>query len=885
MNRHSGFPVICWQMASRHGKREKQYAQSGLEEAVRLIQEKQISLSQASLKYNIPKGTLHNKIHGKTPLQCKKGPKTLLSSAEETKISNWIINMAKIGYPVNASDVRETVAMICEIKGQKDLKPGKKWMRLFLNRHPHISKRHAEVISKARASITEPIIRKWFNVLHQHLQEENAGDILEDPKRIFNLDETGVQLCPKTGVILAPKNYRAMYDVASGQEKQCITVLCNFSANGETVPPFIVYPLQRISKEVAQSVPNDWGIGRSESGWMTGQTFFEYIKELFVPCLQKNEITLPVLLLVDGHKSHINLDLHEFCVKNKIILYCLHPNTTHILQPCDVGIFGPLKAAWKTAVRKHKIKNNVQITRSNFAKLFAEAFESSVTKGIICNAFKACGLFPFDPNSVNYSKCISNRKEEIANVISLQEYNITIDVIEKTLPKNILERYKEYRRCNKKVKSSLFKFWTKCKNKVENALLSKSSNIDDSLKENSKPDSSNSRVVTNKEGELAALIIDQNESITIGTNTLIEGIMDVESMPIEIEGVSLLPDEVFEDIATYVLPEQQDIQPLIPECTANTTETRDNSIPINWTEPGTTSTPISSRIAIPLPWYTETDLKIQNLECPVNAQTNPGTSKILDAFSPHIDEPHVEDSFDLTNTKIDELLRLPGGKNATKRKLTKSPVPLAITSKKFKEYLEQKENVKKKKAEDIMYRKRLREQKKAEREKKKENTIKRRKTKANDKDKKNRTEIKTLETKIPIVRKSTLSDLPIARESNNIELTKESNENVTLPIKNLDKKNINFGDYVVVKFETNKRNRYYVGQVLMYDYEYNFLKVKCLRKKCSKLDDLTYFVEPSTIDLTEVSLSDVQTILPSPRIGRRGMITFDIPQFDVNMCE
>lgn len=286
----------------------------------------------------------------------------------------------KYGYPVNTNDVRDTAALIFDIKGI-GLKPGKKWMQLFLQRHPNITKRHAEIISKARASVTEPMIRKWFQELRQYLEEENAINILDNPARIFNLDETGLQLCPKTGVVLAPKNYRAMYDVASGQEKQSITVLCNVSTNGGIVPPFIVYPLQRISKEIVQSVPDEWGIGRSDSGWMTGETFLHYIKEIFLPSLLQNNILFPVLLLVEGHKSHINMDLHEFFVQNQIILYCLQPNTTHILQPCDVGIFGPLKAAWKTVVRNFKNKYNIQITRSNFAKIFA----------VFCAIYEKCG--------------------------------------------------------------------------------------------------------------------------------------------------------------------------------------------------------------------------------------------------------------------------------------------------------------------------------------------------------------------------------------------------------------------------------------------------------------------------------------------------------------
>lgn len=472
-------------MASTKGKKERIYGQSTLEEAVRMVQAKEISLSQASIKYKISKGTLHNKIHGKTPIQCRKGPQTLLTKDEEDKIADWILNMAKIGYPVSDDDVRKTVGLLFESKGQADMKPGKKWMQLFLLRHPNITKRHAEIISKAKASITEPMIRKWFEALHQYLQEENAEDILSHPERIFNLDETGVQLCPTTGVILAPKNYRSINNIAPDQKELCVTVLFNFSANGETVSPLIVYPLQRISIEVAQSVPDDWVIGRSDSGLMTGQIFLEYIKNIFVPWLQSNSVPLPILLVVDGNKSYIklNMELREYCVEHEIMLYYLLPNTTHILQPCDVGIFGPLKAAWRTSVRIHKLNENVMITRANFAKLFSQAFNNVITENLIKNGFKACGIFPFNPDAVDYTSLpnTENRKEEIENFVPVQEYTTAITVIEKTIKTKTLQKYKEYRRCNKKVKSTLYKFWNICKNKVDNILLSTSSCIEDSV--------------------------------------------------------------------------------------------------------------------------------------------------------------------------------------------------------------------------------------------------------------------------------------------------------------------------------------------------------------------------------------------------------------------
>lgn len=53
----------------------------------------------------------------------------------------------------------------------------------------------------------------------------------------------------------------------------------------------------------------------------------------------------PVLLFIDGHTSHISLEASEFCHENKIFLYCLLPNATHILQPC--AIYKPFRNLWR----------------------------------------------------------------------------------------------------------------------------------------------------------------------------------------------------------------------------------------------------------------------------------------------------------------------------------------------------------------------------------------------------------------------------------------------------------------------------------------------------------------------------------------------------------
>lgn len=209
------------------------------------------------------------------------GPPTNLSVDEESKVANWILSNAKVGFPVQPDQVKDAIQSVLKESKKKntftDNRPGPKWFKLFMKRHPEIKKRNAEVISKARAAVTEKSIRYWFSDLKLYLEEEGILDILNDGKRILNCDETGLQLCPKSGKVLGPRKMSSFYEVAKSSEKENITVLCTYSADGKSLTPMIIYPYKRVPTHIAQSVPDNWAIGRSVSGWMLAATFYEYV--------------------------------------------------------------------------------------------------------------------------------------------------------------------------------------------------------------------------------------------------------------------------------------------------------------------------------------------------------------------------------------------------------------------------------------------------------------------------------------------------------------------------------------------------------------------------------------------------------------------------------
>lgn len=137
-----------------------------------------------------------------------------------------------------------------------------------MRRHPNISVRTSEHVTAASAGISQNNIKKWFNDIYNYLTEEGLCDILNDPTRIFNGDETGFTLCPKTKNVLAPKGAKDVYEVSVGNSKENLTVMFTFSAAGVMCPPMIIYNYKRIPQDIVNSVPPNWGIGHSESGWI-----------------------------------------------------------------------------------------------------------------------------------------------------------------------------------------------------------------------------------------------------------------------------------------------------------------------------------------------------------------------------------------------------------------------------------------------------------------------------------------------------------------------------------------------------------------------------------------------------------------------------------------
>lgn len=89
------------------------------------------------------------------------------------------------------------------------------------------------------------------------------------------------------------------------------------------------------------------------------------------------------------------------CKQLNIILIRLYPNSTQFYQPADRGLFKPLKALYKKFIDFNKTFNDKPVDKKSFAQVLGR-IHNEIDKDWVVNAFRSCGLYPWNPAAIDY---------------------------------------------------------------------------------------------------------------------------------------------------------------------------------------------------------------------------------------------------------------------------------------------------------------------------------------------------------------------------------------------------------------------------------------------------------------------------------------------------
>ena len=208
--------------------------------------------------------------------------------------------------------------------------------------------------------------------------------------------------------VLARKGQKKVRYCSTGNKSHITIVVC-INAIGQALPPFIIFDAKNLNMKWAVGEVPGTTYGLSDSGWMDMDLFKRWFLKHSLVHVGSGQ---PILLLMDGHSSHYNLDAVTLTKKNDVILFTLVPHTTHEMQPLDAAVYAPLKTNWQDVCHRYLQSHpGTVITKYQFNQLFSAVWLKTMVPASIISAFKCCGVYPFNPKAVLYhDPCASKDK-------------------------------------------------------------------------------------------------------------------------------------------------------------------------------------------------------------------------------------------------------------------------------------------------------------------------------------------------------------------------------------------------------------------------------------------------------------------------------------------
>ncbi|PCH39792.1 hypothetical protein WOLCODRAFT_67143 [Wolfiporia cocos MD-104 SS10] len=141
--------------------------------------------------------------------------------------------------------------------------------------------------------------------------------------------------------------------------------------------------------------------GYSENGWTDGQLACKWIEKNFNAQTEDKAEGCPHVLLVDRYSLHHTFELLQYARAHNIIILGFPPHCTHALQGLDIVCFAQMKEVWKTEISNFEQLHKHNITKADFMGVFGHAFLAAFTAETIKAAFKATGIWPFNPDVIS----------------------------------------------------------------------------------------------------------------------------------------------------------------------------------------------------------------------------------------------------------------------------------------------------------------------------------------------------------------------------------------------------------------------------------------------------------------------------------------------------
>ena len=183
--------------------------------------------------------------------------------------------------------------------------------------------------------------------------------------------------------------------------RESVSIIEAVSADGYFLPPLVIYRGRNIWEDTIEADgPAHRASIATLNGYTSNEVLFQWLTTVFEPHTKRRQRGNYRLLLLDSYKSHLLARFIRFCCLNQILLLVLPAHTSHLLQPLDVAIFGPLGHFYNAEIDKISKAGGKVIDKIQFLQCLKIARRQACTLHNVQSAWAKAGLEPFNPQRV-----------------------------------------------------------------------------------------------------------------------------------------------------------------------------------------------------------------------------------------------------------------------------------------------------------------------------------------------------------------------------------------------------------------------------------------------------------------------------------------------------
>ncbi|EPQ26011.1 uncharacterized protein PFL1_06465 [Pseudozyma flocculosa PF-1] len=382
------------------------------------------SLKACAEAHGVASSTLHDRHRGRLPHSKAHTGRQRLSPASEAVLARHVERCAQLGFPLTPDAVRRLAEkLMIEEPDSQCRSLGANWIQAsFLPRHLDLEAQYRRCIDYGRIGRPNANNLEWVTAFFD-LYRTAIKDHGIKRGNVYCMGETGTVLGRGKEQRRIHASRRAHRFLRLPGKRDSTSVVECIGDDGTMLPPLIIVEgklhldaKQRKSFGAAAG----WTFGVSSTGWSSVDAALLWLEKVFDPATKppKGRSGDWRLLLVDGHAIYTSIEFVSACLDRRIVPVSFPLQTTHVIDPLDWFIFGPISDRYHRAIDGLELEHGgagagggaggggggeavtSKMDKATFARIYREA-RTVVSAEDVRRAFIECGVsLPPEPDKI-----------------------------------------------------------------------------------------------------------------------------------------------------------------------------------------------------------------------------------------------------------------------------------------------------------------------------------------------------------------------------------------------------------------------------------------------------------------------------------------------------